>query len=73
MEILHTLVLTAKEKGFNMINISIYDVNILKEAQKHPEQYEDVIIRVWGFSARFIDLCREMQDHVIRRVEQQGV
>lgn len=73
LEILHTLVLTAKEKGFNMINISIYDVNILKEAQKHPEQYEDVIIRVWGFSARFIDLCREMQDHVISRVEHLGV
>ena len=73
LEILRTLVETAGDKGFNMINISIYDVNVLKEAQKHPEQYEDVIIRVWGFSARFIDLCREMQDHVICRVERNGV
>ncbi|MBR7098237.1 MAG: hypothetical protein IKC59_02385, partial [Clostridia bacterium] len=48
LEILRTLVETAGEKGFNMINISIYDINVLKEAQKHPEQYEDVIIRVWA-------------------------
>lgn len=68
MELLQTLTETAVEKEFVMLNIGIYDIDTLLEAQKNPEQYEDVIVRVWGYSARFIDLSDEMQRHVIHRV-----
>ena len=55
-----------------MLNTAIYDVEALRKAQLNPAEYLDLIVRVWGFSARFIDLSREMQDHVIRRVLSQG-
>lgn len=54
-------------KGFMQFNIAIYDSDLLKKAQENPEQYADVIVRVWGFSAKFVDLSREMQDHIIHR------
>ncbi len=57
----------AGKKGFNMLNLTIYDVDVLKAAQKEPEKYGDVIVRVWGYSARFIDLSPDMQEHVMAR------
>ncbi len=65
---LRSLTEAALRQGIVMLNISIYDVEALKKAQITPEEYPDLIVRVWGFSARFIDLSREMQDHVIRRI-----
>lgn len=67
--ILDALNRSAVDKGLSFLNISIYDVDILRKAQLNPENYQDVIVRVWGFSARFVDLCPEMQEHVIRRAE----
>lgn len=67
--ILESLIRTAIDKGLNELNIAIYDNEILKEAQKKPEQYGDVVVRVWGYSARFVELSREMQEHVISRTE----
>ena len=55
-----------------MLNIAVYDVDTLKKAQKNPEQYQDVIVRVWGYSARFVDLSESMQNHVISRVANNG-
>lgn len=54
--------------GLNMMNIAVYDADILRKAQKDPENYQDVIVRVWGYSARFVDLCESMQNHVISRI-----
>lgn len=58
----------ALKGGLNQLNIALYDVELLRRAQKDPENHRDVIVRVWGYSARFVDLCREMQEHVIGRV-----
>ncbi len=66
-ELLQWLVRTALDLDVAVMNIAIYDVKTLKEAKLHPEQYEDLIVRVWGFSARFIDLCDDMQAHIIER------
>lgn len=65
---LEALVLAAISKGFVMINLAIYDEMQLRDAQIHPERHEDLIVRVWGYSARFIDLGPEMQEHIIRRI-----
>lgn len=41
----------------------------LKEAQQHPERYPDLLVRISGYSARFIDLTRFTQDEIIARTE----
>ncbi|MBQ7383219.1 MAG: hypothetical protein IJV72_00320 [Clostridia bacterium] len=71
-ELMKRLVRVAVKKGFLMLNIGIYDVDAMRKAQKNPEQYADLIVRVWGYSARFIDLSEDMQEHVITRVGTQG-
>ena len=67
IDILRNLNEAALEKGFNFLNIAIYDVEKLRLAQKDPEHHGDIIVRVWGYSARFIDLSEDMQEHVIAR------
>ena len=68
MEILRSLNEAAMKLGIMYFNVAIYNEEKLLDAQKHPERYEDLIVRVWGFSAKFIDLAREMQNHVISRI-----
>ncbi len=72
MTVMETLVDAGIEKGLSMFNIAAYDVEELKAAQKDPDSHADLIVRVWGYSARFVDLCTEMQDHIISRVSTQG-
>ena len=59
---------SAFKKGIVMLNLAIYDVDTLKDAKIHPENHQDLIVRVWGFCARFVDLSDQMQDHIISRV-----
>ena len=58
--------------GIQLLNVAIYDAKALREAQDNPEGHEDIIVRVWGYSARFVDLSRDMQDHVIARIIKEG-
>ena len=37
------------------------------DAQKHPENYKQLVVRIWGWSAYFVELDKEYQDHVIAR------
>ena len=46
---------------------NVLDVEALKRAQIDPEKYKDLIVRLWGVSAHFIDLPKELQDEVIAR------
>ena len=41
----------------------------LKDAQLHPERHKDLLIRVAGYSAFFVELCKESQDDIIDRSE----
>lgn len=66
--ILDTIFRAAVEKGLAEYNVAVYDADLLRRAQENPEAHQDLIVRVWGFSAKFIDLSREMQDHVISRI-----
>ena len=61
---------TWKEKGIPHIQFNVVDKETLVEAQKRPEEFEDLIVRVAGFSAYFVDLSRGLQDHIIARTEQ---
>jgi formate C-acetyltransferase len=49
---------------FNVVNAAL-----LKEAQKHPEKYRDLIVRVAGYSDYFVDLGIDLQNEIINRTE----
>jgi len=52
------------------IQFNVVTADTLREAQKHPEKYRDLIVRVAGYSDYFNDLSTELQDEIIRRTEQ---
>ena len=52
------------------IQFNVVDAETLRQAQKHPENYRDLIVRVAGYSDYFIDLTPELQEEIIKRTEQ---
>jgi formate C-acetyltransferase len=52
------------------IQFNVVTAETLRKAQKHPEQYKDLIVRVAGYSDYFVDLTEELQEEIIRRTEQ---
>jgi formate C-acetyltransferase len=52
------------------IQFNVVDRQKLVAAQTYPKKYADMIVRVAGFSAYFVDLSRGLQDHIIARTEQ---
>lgn len=57
------------DRGGPQIQISVLDSAEMKAAQLHPEQYEDLIVRIGGYSAYFVRLTKELQESVIARTE----
>jgi len=55
------------------IQFNVVSADTLKEAQKHPEKYRDLIVRVAGYSDYFNDLGEDLQNEIIRRTEHEGV
>jgi len=55
--------------GGHQLQLNAVNAEILKDAQKHPENYPQLIVRIWGWSAYFVELDRAYQDHVIARQE----
>ena len=52
------------------IQFNVVDKQVLLNAQKEPEQYPDLVVRVAGYSAYWVDLGKPMQDDIIKRTEQ---
>ncbi len=48
---------------------NVTDARELRAAQAEPEKYRDLIVRLWGVSAHFVDLPRNLQDEMIARFE----
>ena len=55
------------------IQFNVVDVETLREAQKHPEKYTDLIVRVAGYSDYFVDLGVDLQNEIIKRTVQVAV
>ena len=55
------------------IQFNVVDADTLRKAQKHPEKYRDLIVRVAGYSDYFNDLGEDLQNEIIRRTEHEGV
>jgi formate C-acetyltransferase len=51
------------------IQFNVVNAETLREAQKHPEKYGDLLVRVAGYSDYFVNLSTELQDEIIRRTE----
>ena len=51
------------------IQFNVVNAETLKEAQKHPEKYRDLIVRVAGYSDYFVDLGEDLQNEIIHRTE----
>lgn len=54
------------------IQFNVVDADTLRDAQKHPEKYRDLIVRVAGYSDYFVDLGEDLQNEIIRRTEHMG-
>ncbi|MFX1236383.1 MAG: pyruvate formate lyase family protein [Promethearchaeota archaeon] len=57
------------ELGGRNLQINPVGTETLKDAQAHPEKYPDLSVKVSGYSARFIDLRKSLQDDIIARTE----
>ena len=62
-----TLLRTACSLGNGEMQFNYMDNKTLLDAQKHPERYKDLVVRVAGYSAFFTELCKDVQDEIISR------
>jgi formate C-acetyltransferase len=58
------------EMGIPHAQFNIVDKATLVDAQENPENHKDLIVRVAGYSAYFVDLTKGLQNHIIARTEQ---
>jgi formate C-acetyltransferase len=63
------LVKTFIDLGGHQLQLNAINRDTLLDAQAHPEQYPNLIVRVWGWSGYFCELDQVYQDHVIARQE----
>ena len=56
-------------RGGHQIQLNAVDPEMLRAAQTDPDRYRQLIVRIWGWSAYFVELDRPYQEHVIARQE----
>ena len=55
------------ENGGTALQINMIDADLLRDAQKHPENYRHLLVRVTGYNAYFTAIGKELQDEIIAR------
>ncbi len=57
------------ERGGHQLQLNAVNLDTMKSAQKNPDLYRNLVVRIWGWSAYFVELDKEFQDHVMMRQE----
>ena len=57
------------KNGGMELQLNVVSAETLRKAQEKPEDYQDLVVRVAGFSAYFVEVYKEAQDDLIRRTE----
>ena len=55
------------DMGGHQLQLNAVNSDMLKAAQENPEAHRQLVVRIWGWSAYFVELDKEYQDHVLRR------
>jgi formate C-acetyltransferase len=55
------------ENGGTCLQVNMLDVDMLKDAQQHPENYTNLLVRITGYNAYFNAIGKELQDEIIAR------
>ncbi len=63
------LIMTYFEKGGMQVQFNMVDSKILRDAQKNPDKYRDLFVRVSGYSAEFVGLSEIAQEEIISRTK----
>ena len=71
LDILETLVRTYFAKKGQHIQLNVVDDETLRDAQVNPDKHKNILVRVAGYSAYFVDLEKDIQDNIIARTMQQ--
>lgn len=69
IEKLAALLRAYNELGGTALQINIIDSETLRDAQKHPDQYSNLLVRVTGYNAYFTQIGRALQEEIISRTE----
>ena len=60
-------------KGGFHVQFNVVDSRMLKEAQKEPDKYRGLMVRVAGFTQYWVELGKQIQDEVIARTEYEKI
>ena len=69
-DLMEGYVKTVRDMGVHHVQFNCIDHAVMMDAKKHPDKHKDLIVRVAGYSAYFVDLDNKMQDEIIKRTEQ---
>ncbi|MGC9323573.1 MAG: pyruvate formate lyase family protein [Desulfomonilia bacterium] len=61
------------ENGGTCLQLNMIDANTLKDAQKRPEDYRSLLVRITGYNAYFTSIGRELQDELIARISHESL
>jgi len=73
IDTLTDILIASGKKGLSNVQFNIANADTLIEAKKYPEKYNNLAVRVSGFSQRFIWLGEKMQDHIIARTKHTAI
>mgnify|MGYP003308986615 CR=1 FL=1 len=61
------LVKSFVDMGGHQMQLNAVNLEKLRDAKVNPEKHRQLVVRIWGWSAYFVELDPEYQDHVLRR------